>query len=140
MSETLALNRLEDQRNFLVRFIENDRPQGSVKNRVTIVFDGKSEFTSWTQSSVEIIFSKDESADDKIERIVSEAKNKKNMVIVTNDRDIQYAVRALGAQVKSVQQFLGKKIKIKKASGVPENIQSEITLELKNVWLKKKEE
>jgi len=48
---------LEDQRLQLVRFIEQCAPQGSLNNKVTVVFDGSTEvFGGMTSSAAKIIF------------------------------------------------------------------------------------
>src|SRR3989338_5991790 len=91
----LANGTLEEQRQKLIAYIEQLRPQGSPSNQVTIVFDGQPQMMqSLMRSPVKVTFSQNESADDKIKKLVYEAGNKKNIVVVTNDRDIQYAVRA----------------------------------------------
>ena len=87
-------------------FIERCRPQGSLNNKVTVVFDGNEDiFGGMESATVKILFSRGEEADDKIKRIVAQAKNPKDIIVVTDDRDIQYAVRALRAKVSSVQSF-----------------------------------
>ena len=152
----LKLNKLEDQRRDLVCFIEQCSPQGSSKNRVTIVFDGDEDvFGGMKSSAATIVFSQGESADDKIRRIVAEAKNTKNIVIVTDDRDIQYAVGALGAKAISVSQFLSKgqstgkrkpaaqkntkqakKVSSELEKYISKTDESKITSELGKIWLK----
>ena len=55
----IALDKLEDRRNGLVRFIERNKFRGSVNNKITVVFDGK--FGHWGNEStpyVKVIFSK----------------------------------------------------------------------------------
>ena len=139
---------LEDRRWNLIRFIEQYRPQGSARNSVTIVFDGNSEsFGGMAAPAAQIIFSQGESADDKIKKIVAQAKNKKNMIVVTDDRDVQYAIRALGATACGVKEFLGQG----KGAGTPgpgamssdlsektisKGDESKITSEMKEIWLK----
>jgi len=109
MPSALSLDKLEDRRRHLVRFIEQHAPQGSPNNRVTIVFDGDLDiFGGMTSTTAKIIFSQGESADDKIKRIVSQAENVKNVVVVSDDKNIQYAVRALGARVSGTKAFLDK--------------------------------
>ena len=149
--------RLEDRRHQLVRFIEFRRPQGSLRNPVTIVFDGKAGHWSGTDSSgVRVVFSEGETADTRIVRMVSQAPNKKTMVVVTVDREIQYAVRALGAQVSGVQEFLGRVLKSsakmkggKKESGssqergsqekyISQTLAHTITSEFEKIWLNHK--
>jgi predicted RNA-binding protein with PIN domain len=144
--------KLDEQRNGLVHFVEHLRPQGSLKNKVTIVFDGRWGLYRTESKGTEIIFSLDESADDKIKQIVEDAKNPKNIIVVTNDRGIQTFVRKLGAQICSVQDFLSKgrrisketKEKIDKNGGSTKQIshtaEYKITSEFEKIWLKGKKE
>jgi len=151
----LTLKAPEDQRDGLIRFIEQKKPQGSPKNKVTIIFDGRPGRGGRGESSVvEIIFSQDESADDRIKRMVEDSKHKKSIVVVTDDRDIQYAVRASGAQVLGVGAFLSKMQPSAKRSPLREKssgtvsdakhisktLEEKITSEFETIWLKKKSE
>ncbi len=104
----LSRGTLENQRQALIHWIEARSPQGSLKNSVTIVFDGKEEFFgSHSSAHVKVVFSKgQQSADDLIKKAVEKYPYKKNLVVVSNDKDITLYVRALGASVLSVQQFL----------------------------------
>ncbi len=160
MPSVLDLAKLEDRRRQLIRFIEQYTPQGSSNNRVTVVFDGNLEvFGGMTSPLAKVIFSQGESADDKIKKIVAQARNSKNIIVVSDDRDVQYAVRALGAKISGVRQFLnqakvpGKKVRIEhKSSGksergsankslaesrkyIPKNEESKITSEFGKIWL-----
>ncbi|MCA9406703.1 MAG: NYN domain-containing protein [Candidatus Omnitrophica bacterium] len=137
---------LEGQREGLIRFLESRRPQGSLKNKMTVVFDGKAGvYGSQPNSYIQVIFSSDESADDKIRRIVSSQSNKKNIIVVTDDRDIQYSVRNSGAKVESVGVFLkrdgrkGNKSSVSQGEEISRNEEERINAELKNIWLKSKD-
>ncbi|MCK5214562.1 MAG: NYN domain-containing protein [Candidatus Omnitrophica bacterium] len=101
--------KLKKGREALVYFLENRRPQGSRNNKVTVVFDGKSGMGSDEQAGwVGVQFSRDESADEKIKRIVADADNNSNIIVVTDDRAIQYYVRSLGAMTIGVKAFMQK--------------------------------
>lgn len=132
-------SKLEDQRSGLIRFIEANAPQGN--NAVTIVFDGQEDVSSPpVRSHVKVIYSKGESADDKIKKIVKTSSQVKSIVVVTDDRDIQYSVRASGAKVMSVGVFLKQKntkISVKKQK-IDRHTADEITAELEDLWLKGK--
>ena len=147
---TLDLKRLQEAREGLIRLIEIHRPQGSLSNKVTIVFDGQSEIFGQIHSgTVKIIFSRGKSADDCIKRMVADSKQKKNIVVVTNDRDIRFFVRAQGAQVVSVQDFI-KKMRadfLRKRSNpsspsgedskqISKTLEFKITSELEEIWVK----
>ena len=149
----LSQETLEDQRKFLVRLVAVNRPQGSVKNTVTIVFDGKCGIIGTSDAAhVKVIFSRGQSADDTIKKIVGQAAHKKNIIVVTDDRDIQYAVRAMGAKIMSAQEFLTKS----KTAGqsrlssptavhgreagknIPRTVEFKITSEFEKIWLRDK--
>ena len=67
------------------------RSAGSSRNAVTVVFDGRSDVWGGgaVPSPVQIIFSREESADEKIIRMVEEAAHKKSVVVVTDDRALR---------------------------------------------------
>ena len=122
--------------------------------KLLFFFDGQGGFGLGEDISntVRCTFSRNETADDKIKRFVSQAKNKKCIVVVTNDREIQYFVKALGAKVLSVEKFWSKteysenglnKVPKKKDKAEPacqkrisRTTASKINSELENVWLK----
>ena len=108
IKQTPGLNHgtLEAQRNALLRWIDIGQPQGSSQNTVTVVFDGQEEFFgSQSTHHVKVIFSRGQSADDLIKKMVEQFSQKNRLVIVSNDKDIVLYVRALGAQVLSVKSF-----------------------------------
>lgn len=145
-----AQKKLEDQRQQLIQWVEFCHPQGSSRNTVTIVFDGKMDVWGGpTSSAVQVIFTRGQSADEKIIQLVEEAVHKKNIVVVTDDRSLQYAVRASGAKVSGVRAFLGQ---VKAAAGMagpakrPETgkhisntLEHKITSEMTKIWLENKE-
>lgn len=134
--------KLKTSREKLLEFIRKQRPQGSLKNKITVVFDGKGDFLPEnTQSLPEVIFTRNETADDKIKKIVEGAKNPKELVVVSNDRDITLFSRRLGAKIQSVEEFLASKRKARaKASddikNIPASAEFKITEELRKKWLK----
>ncbi len=149
----LTQGSLEEQRARLLRLIESARPQGSFKNRVTVVFDGQVGIWGGERgTSVEVVFSKAESADELLKKMVAGADNKKNIVVVTDDREIQYAVRAHGAAVRTPADFFARarpaRAQGAKKSGrpggssqpakhIPATLEYEITSELEKIWVKK---
>lgn len=93
----------------MVREIERASPHGSGRNRVTLIFDGRPGPVPAIQSAaVKVIFSMDRSADDRIREAVLASKNARQLIVVTDDRALQYAVRAEGAQVLGVNEFLAR--------------------------------
>ncbi|MFH1460330.1 MAG: NYN domain-containing protein [Candidatus Omnitrophota bacterium] len=142
----LTDQKLRGGRQGLVRFIEQYQPQGSRRNQVSIVFDGQPEICSPAMDTyVRVLFSKNENADEKIKHMVEQARNPKCIVIISDDKQIKFYCRALGAQVKSVKEFLSasRKLKNKQDNTQPEEkieleniIAKEITEEFKKIWVK----
>ncbi|MDP8265767.1 MAG: NYN domain-containing protein [Candidatus Aceula meridiana] len=143
---------LKDAREGLVQVLEVDRPQGSIKNKVTIVFDGQPGMLSGMKTnSVFVIFTENQTADDRIKRIVDNAANPRNIVVVTEDREIQIYVKKLGARVLAVKGFFEKikkkqgfqaSLKRKRGLGeiqrVSKSAEYKINNELTEAWLKDK--
>ncbi len=143
---SLTGGKLEEQRENLIRLIETEQPQGSEKNRVTIVFDGQPDVVGGVGGgeAVRVIFTSGESADDKIKQIVDEDEQRKSIIVVTDDKGIQYHVRAAGAKVMGVGTFLDK---TKSHQGRPcgndekkitKSFEHKINTEFEDKWLRKK--
>jgi predicted RNA-binding protein with PIN domain len=152
IKQTSSLNQgtLESQRLALVRWIEITSPQGSAHNSVMVVFDGKEEFFGSSSSgNVKVVFSQGQSADDLIKKIVEQYPSKKSIVVVSNDKDITLYVRALGASVLSVKEFIGtaakksrplsneqKSSQAASSKYVSLTDQAKINKELEQIWIK----
>ena len=146
----LANKRLEEGRQALVTFIERHRPQGSLRNSVTIVFDGQPGIYGVpTVSDVRVVFTEYESADDLIKERVQDSKNKKDIIVVTDDRQLMLYVRNLGAGVMSVREFTSKSIFNNSRSLKPgkpaqagkiitSSFEQLVNQELEQLWLSKK--
>ncbi|MFO8053182.1 MAG: NYN domain-containing protein, partial [Candidatus Omnitrophota bacterium] len=79
-----------------------------------------------------------ESADDRIIKKTEQVKNKKQIVVVTDDRQLAYRARSLGARNISVDEFISKtkrREKKEKIKDIEYSLQREITEELKKIWL-----
>lgn len=139
---------LQDAREGLVRLIIDNSLCGSPKNKVLVVFDGKDQIFYAPDSNIpkgfdiKIIFTHDETADDKIKRLVDESSNPKQIVVVTDDRDILYYCRAAGARIISVKEWSlsDKMLKAryrKSSCKLHTCVKSAdtITNELKKIWL-----
>ncbi len=148
----LANMKLDEGRETLIRFIETKNPQGSYRNQVTVVFDGQGGSGGYQQgAAVKVLFSWDESADDQIKRLVDNQENRKSLVVVTDDREIQYYVRALGAQVLSVADFWekikspemksrrpkSKTLHVEDKKDIPKTLEAKINAEFEKIWSKK---
>lgn len=144
--------KLEDQRAHLIRYIEIHRPQGSLNNAVTIVFDGQPDTGGWPQTTQAfgVVFSQNETADDLIGRMVEQSSTRKSMVVVSDDRAVQMVCRSWGAQIRSVQDFMRfghvrsqKMIRPLAAPNlegtkiVSQKIQNQINDELSALWIRR---
>ncbi|GEM_PF-361836 len=150
---SLLLKDLRGTREALVRLIERYQPQGSRHNAVTVVFDGQAGVCHLPEPSyVKVIFSQSESADEKIRELVRGSAHKRRVVVVTDDKELQFSIRVLGANVLPAKEFLLKMSdeRIKKRFTKPESqkkkeeetktiskvLEHQITGELEKIWLK----
>ena len=137
-----AADDLYAQRQALVDFVEQNNPQGGSANRVTIVFDGKKGLCAPRTCTVMVVFSGEKEADETIEQTVLKAANKKKYVVVTDDRKVQFSVKAAGASIWTVAEFKNKGMKgrVKKKTSGPKLSSSQmesINAELRDIWLKR---
>jgi len=135
-------NGAKNSRITLLEFIRANRLCGSPKNRVTVVFDGYpvSLEPSYNDRNTQIIFSRNLSADEKIKMIVEESANRKNIVVVSDDKEIKFIVKSLGARSIGIEEFIKAKEKSQKKEVIkPELNYSQIhkiNQELRKIWLK----
>jgi len=139
--------KIHDKRKALVNLIKTSRLTGSPRNKIIVVFDGYSgsqdaDCLKMDSEPVVIFFSMDESADDKIKRIVESCGNPKVMIVVSDDKQIQFVVRGLNAAVMGVEEFIrGKeKLKTNRTDDQPDiklsySQMHKINTELKKLWL-----
>ena len=109
-TESFAKMKLEDARGELVRFIINKRPHGSQRNKVTVVFDGKAGYYMSAPESrgLAVIFAIKTNADQEIKNIVGRSRTPRQIVVVTDDREVQAYVKSCSAQVMSSSEFIGR--------------------------------
>jgi predicted RNA-binding protein with PIN domain len=138
----LSRKELKAARHGLYRIIEARRPRAGSRNKITIIFDGKSEFSFPAESSaVGVVFSRDKSADEEIKTMVGACKNPACLVVVSDDRLLSLECRALGARIMSVNDFLksdrGKARAIKEDNkDISFKAEYKINAELRKKWLK----
>lgn len=146
IKKTLFLDhrKLRHARDALLKFIDICRPQGSHNNKITVVFDGRDGFFNFKHScESNVIFTKNESADDCIKSLVDKATNSKTIRIVSDDKDIIFYCRCRGADIISVRDFIEKgcrklnesKNKAEDFSELSINERKKINEELRKVWL-----
>jgi predicted RNA-binding protein with PIN domain len=141
INKVSELKRAEFPWQELVFYIRRNRLSGSKNNKVTIVFDGRFNLEDFKRTEdFELIFSGQRPADVVIKEKVRHYKNRKQIIVVSNDRDIINYIRSLGANSLKVEEFLKKKEKKKtcfdKSKNIDYRTQRQITEELKQIWLK----
>jgi predicted RNA-binding protein with PIN domain len=139
----LANKKSKDSKHALLGLINLKKLSGSSKNKVTIVFDGYEDrdiIFRENYPEFEIIFSKNESADERIMKLAEEAANL-NTVIVSDDKQIRLFVSPIGCAVLGVEEFIDYRLK-EKGNTVPQEPElnysqkEKINQELRKIWLK----
>ena len=124
----------------LIAIIKRYHLTGSKNNRVTIVFDGKINMdVIRSEQEYEVMFSDTKSADEVIRSLVSSSRIKRQIVVVSDDRQIIDHAKSLSANILKTKDFLVSKKKGKTQKGSKEisyTLQREITEELRKHWLK----
>lgn len=125
----------------LLFFLHKNKLTGSLKNKVLVVFDGGKPPYQINNFHYKILFSYEQTADDLIINKIKQFENKKQIIVVTDDRELGYRAKSLQAQTCSVDKFMAKAKKTRSDQGEKEinySLQREITEEMKRIWLDEK--
>ncbi|MBI4707282.1 MAG: NYN domain-containing protein [Candidatus Omnitrophica bacterium] len=143
-----AKRNIKDQRFALLELIKSGNLTGSPKNKVIVVFDGYPDVSarSLREEPFEIIFSGEDSADKKIMRMVELSQSPKNIVVVSDDREIKFFVKSCGATALGIEDFVAAKDRRERNKKESEAVKNDLSYsqmhkineELKKVWLDKK--
>lgn len=135
--------KIKDEKLALLEFIRTRKLTGSSKNTVTVVFDGYPDTReSKHDTEIEVIFARKDSADERIKRMVEESGSPRNTIVVSDDKEIRFFVRSLGAIALGVEEFIIRKEKLKRQqedSPKPQlsySAMQKINQELRQRWLK----
>ena len=136
----------KDQRAALIELIVKYKLCGSAKNKIVIVFDGYPLDRQYrnTCGTPEVIYSFDETADEKIRKLAQKSANPKVMVVVSDDREVKFFAKAAGAKSQGVEEFMRfdkQTIRQPKPKDLSKDALSysqvdNINKELKDLWLK----
>ncbi|MCF7873403.1 MAG: NYN domain-containing protein [Candidatus Omnitrophica bacterium] len=124
----------------LLFLIYKNKLTGSTNNSVWVIFDGGRPPYPINNFQYKVLFSGGEIADNLIIKKVKQVKNKKQILVVTDDRQLAYRAKTLGAGAISVNKFMSKAKKSQKkekTKDISYSLQREITEELKKIWLDK---
>lgn len=96
------------------------------------------------EPDITVIFSRKVSADEKINLLIEETSNRKIIIVVSDDREIQYSAKSLGAQVLGVDEFFAaaqnRTVNTRKNEPAKSELNfsqmQKINEELRRLWLK----
>lgn len=140
----------DDVRFALIDLIKKEHLCKSSKNVITLVFDGYGNFNAdisiGANKGIDVIFSCDQKADDKIKSLVEHSKQPKNIVVVSDDREIIEFAKIHSANVIDVttffvgykNKFISHKGKLEDLNKVDNEQMDMINDEFKKIWLKEK--
>ncbi len=139
---------IKDPRTLLLELIKHKRLCGSPKNTVTVVFDGypKIQDSVIDDTNIKVIYSRGDSADTRIKTILENSSNIKNTLVISDDKEIKFFAKSLGARIKTVEEFINpnKGLANRKSQSKDEFFDYELTYtqrhkineELRKIWLK----
>lgn len=136
----------EDHRCLFLRLIRLHKLTGSPRNQVTVVFDGYPGYDrnfNDIDAAITVVFSRKQTADDKIKGLLQRYGNPKNIYVVSNDQEIRLFAKAFGARAISIEEFLNAREKShrkeEEALDVKLNFSQmeKINQELRRIWLVK---
>jgi len=119
----------------LIRYIKSKKLTGSRNNKVIVVFDGRPEPQAAKEASFKVVFSGRVSADEVIKDKVRNAKNKGQIIVVSDDREIRDFAKDHRVKTCHVMDFVKTAKGAKKESkDISYSLQNEITEEMRKIW------
>ena len=130
----------------LADFIRLNRLTGSKNNTVVLVFDGYPPRAEDIPSGHGLlcVFSRTKEADELIKKIVEDSTSPRNIIVVSDDKEVQLTSRFLHAQICNVEEFICGKQDNKSATEVKlaavdfklsYTKMQKINAELRKIWL-----
>lgn len=130
----------------LLEFIRAKKPSASRKNQITVVFDGYPPADFKPQegfSGINVIFSRDVSADEKIKKMLEKAQDPRQITVVSDDKEVKFFARANRAKSLAIEEF-AKAAKINAKTSKSDSLKPELSYvqidkinqELEHLWLK----
>ncbi|MBL7131001.1 MAG: NYN domain-containing protein, partial [Candidatus Omnitrophica bacterium] len=129
----------------IISLIKKNKLTGSSKNKVTVVFDGypPSGQPPVVERGMDIIFARGVSADEKIKSMVETSANPKNIFVVSDDKEIRFMIKALGARSLTIDDFINQGKDVKSAARRDDSSElklrisemEQVNKELRRLWL-----
>ncbi|MDP3731872.1 MAG: NYN domain-containing protein [Candidatus Omnitrophota bacterium] len=100
--------KIKDPQRALLEFIKNRIWGKNPKSKITVVFDGypKVSAQNLEEAGIDVVFSREETADARIKMMVETSKNPKDIVVVSDDREIIFFIKSVGASAIGVEEFI----------------------------------
>lgn len=140
--------KIKNRRAALLDLIKSARLSGSPKNKVIVVFDGypdsndSQEAGSLSDSAVSVVFSRSQTADERIKKIAEKFFNPKNTIMVSDDKELRMCIKSLKGKVLGVEEFIcSKETPAQNKDNEPKvelsfTQKDRINQELKKLWLR----
>ena len=130
------LKRASEMPEATVNYIRLKRLTGSRNNKVIIVFDGYRRENAAICADYQIIFSAQISADEVIKKRVAGIKNKSQVIVVSDDREIRDYAKTAKVKSIAIAEFTNrrKKAPTEAAKDISYTLQKEITDEMRKIW------
>jgi predicted RNA-binding protein with PIN domain len=98
----------KDCRAALLEFIKLKKLCGSPKNKIAVIFDGypPARDANYNSSEAEVIFARDRSADEIIKKMLEKTSRSKNIIVVSDDKEIRSFVKFSGARSLGIEEFI----------------------------------
>lgn len=124
----------------LINYIKQNGLTGSRNNKVTVVFDGHGGNDFLQEKEFTVFYSGDKTADDVIKGKVAASRNKQQIIVVSDDREIRDYVKSEGARILRISDFVSKKPRSGPIDERPISCSQaiEINEEMEKIWLKQK--
>jgi len=138
------LDKEGDERSTLLKFIGKTKLARSMRNKITVVFDGLIPGAGFrTRANIDVIFSQEETADSWIVRRVMNDAHPRSLIVVSNDRELGFLVKNYGATVMTVEELLTVALlrtplreTTEEDKKTPPPNEEKINEELEKLWLK----
>lgn len=131
---------IRNSRELLIDLIRSKKPQGSRRNKITVIFDGQPGVESPIDKDVDVRFTSGKEADWYIKRLVEKHHNPRQIIVITDDRAIKRHVSSAGADTMTTVKFMDKLFpkQKQKYQDKSKNLDPEQIKEINEEFLRKK--
>jgi len=100
----------EDKKFALLDFIRLSLLCGKSNNKAMVVFDGYPDFLEKAayKTDIDVVFSREETADERIKKIIEASPVPKNIVMVSDDKEIVFFAKSMGAKAMAAEELISR--------------------------------